>query len=166
MLVLYLFCIKDDFTLSFGDFLVLICALCFAGHILVITYFVQRVNGVFLSCGQFFVASFLGLIAMLVTKSTPDFESFKLALPALLYAGLMSNGVAYTLQIVAQKGINPTIASLIMSLESVLGAIFGVIFLNEIMSNREVFGASLMFVAIIITQIPLEKFLKLFSLKS
>ena len=83
----------------------------------------------------------------------PIAENLIKCIPALLYAGIMSNGVAYTLQIVAQKGINPTVASLILSLESVMGAVFGILFLNEVMTERELLGAALMFLAIIITQL-------------
>ncbi len=153
---LYLLCMKDSFILQLGDFLVLIGALCFAFHIMVISHFVNYVDGVLLSCGQFFVASFLGLIMMLFT-GVPSYESFVLAAPAFIYTGIMSNGIAYTLQIIGQRGINSSIASLIMSLESVMGAIFAVLLLNEVMSIKEVVGAILMFIAVIIAQIPSKK---------
>ena len=148
-----------SFTLAWGDLLVLICALGFAGHILVIAYFVNQVDGVILSCGQFFCASFLGFI-MMILDGVPDAHSLYLCLPAVLYCGIMSNGIAYTLQIIGQRGINPSIASLIMSLESVMGAIFGVLFLNEHMTSREVTGAALMFAAVLLTQISFKKFSK------
>src|SRR5574344_299618 len=153
---LYLFCMKVGFYLQIGDFLVLLCALGFAGHILVISYFITHVDGVLLSCGQFFCASFMGCILMLCTE-IPTIDQLKAAAPALLYVGIMSNGIAYTLQIVGQRGLNPTIASLIMSLESVMGAFFGVLFLNEIITQKELFGAMLMFIAVIITQISFKK---------
>ena len=157
---LYLFCMKGDFSLEQGDLLVLLCALGFSLHILVIAYFVKFIDGVILSCGQFFCASLLGLIMMLL-DGVPDVSNLTLAIPAILYCGIMSNGIAYTLQIVGQRGINPSIASLIMSLESVMGAIFGVLLLNETMSSREILGASLMFIAIILTQISFSSFKKL-----
>lgn len=150
---LYLLCMKDSFILQLGDFLVLIGALCFAFHIMVISYYVNYVDGVLLSCGQFFVASFLGLIMMFFT-GVPSYENFVLAAPAFIYTGIMSNGIAYTLQIIGQRGINSSIASLIMSLESVMGAIFAVLLLDEVMSFREVIGAILMFAAVIIAKIP------------
>lgn len=153
---LYLFCMKGEFSLAYGDTLVLLCALGFAFHILVISFFINIVDGVMLSCGQFFVASFLGFIMMALT-GMPKTEELMMAAPAILYAGIMSNGIAYTLQIVGQKGVNPTIASLILSLESVNGAIFGVIMLNESMSAKEITGAVLMFSAIVLTQIRLRK---------
>ena len=125
---LYLLCMKGSFTLARGDFLILICAVIFALHILVISCFVNHVDGVMLSCGQFFVASFFGMIMMLVFD-TPTYEELKAAAPAILYVGILSNGVAYTLQVVGQRGINPTIATLILSLESVFGTMFGVLYL-------------------------------------
>ena len=153
---LYLFCIKEDISFEQGDLLVFLCAIGFACHILVIAYFINHVDGVILSCGQFFCASMLGFIMMCFT-GFPQQEALIKCIPALLYAVIMSNGIAYTLQIVAQKGINPTIASLILSLESVMGAVFGILFLNEVMSERELVGAALMFTAVILTQIKLKK---------
>ncbi len=150
---LYLLCMKDSFILQLGDFLVLIGAICFAFHIMVISYYVNYVDGVLLSCGQFFVASFFGLIMMFFT-GVPSYENFVLAAPAFIYTGIMSNGIAYTLQIIGQRGINSSIASLIMSLESVMGAIFAVLLLDEVMSFKEIIGAVLMFAAVIIAQIP------------
>ncbi|HAR80485.1 MAG TPA: EamA family transporter [Succinivibrionaceae bacterium] len=156
---LYFLCMKGSFTLSLGDLLVLICAIIFAVHILVISYFVARVDGLMLSCGQFFAASFFGLIAMLI-DGVPSAEALKLAAPAFIYCGIMSNGIAYTLQVIGQRGINAAIATLIMSLESVLGAILGVIFLDEHMSHKEIIGAIIMFSAVIIAQTPTKHILK------
>lgn len=152
---LYFFSIKDGFYLSNGDFLVLLCAVGFAVHILVIAYFIKSVDGVLLSCGQFFVASFLGFLFMF-TETMPTASSLMGALPALLYVGIMSNAIAYTLQIVGQRGVNPTIASLILSLESVMGAFFGMLILQESLSAREILGAVLMFTAFVITQINIS----------
>ena len=94
---------------------------------------------------------------MMALTGMPKTEELMMAAPAILYAGIMSNGIAYTLQIVGQKGVNPTIASLILSLESVNGAIFGVIMLNESMSAKEITGSVLIFSAIVLTQIRLRK---------
>ena len=153
---LYLFTVKGSLTFEVGDLLVLICALGFAFHILVIAYFINYVDGVMLSCGQFFCASCFGFILMLITGAPAIEDVYKALLP-LLYAGALSNGIAYTFQIVAQRGISPTIASLIMSLESVMGAIFGVTFLSEAMSRQEIIGATLMFGAVILTQIKIKR---------
>lgn len=155
---LYLFCMKPSsgYFFQIGDLLELICAILFAFHILVIAYFINHVDGVLLSCTQFFAASFMGLILMLVTE-IPTYQELSNAFLPLIYVGIMSNGIAYTLQVVAQRGISPTIASLILSLESVMGAIFGVCFLSETMTERELCGAALMFVAVILTQVKIKK---------
>ena len=128
----------------------------FAVHILVIDYFSPRCNGVALSCIQFFVCGVLSAVGMLFTE-TPDISNIQAAWLPLLYAGLLSCGVGYTLQIVGQKGINPVIASLIMSLESVISALAGWVILGQVLSPKEILGCVLMFVAIIITQIPIRK---------
>ena len=150
---LYLMCVHEGLTLEKHDLLVLTGGLCFACHILVIARFVARVDGVILSCGQFFVASVLGFFMMLCT-GMPDLQQLRLAAPAFIYCGIMSNGIAYTLQVVGQRGVNPTVATLIMSLESVFGALLGVLYLGEHMGAAEITGALLMCVAVIITQIP------------
>lgn len=155
---LYLLCIKQDLSIEKGDFLIFICAIAFAIHILVIDHFVKKVDAVALSCGQFFMASIIGLILMLIfDRNQLTYDNFLAALPAMAYAGIMSNGIAYTLQIVGQRGLNPTIATLIMSLESVMAVIFGVIFLHESLMQKEIIGCVLMFSAVIIAQCPFKK---------
>lgn len=155
---LYLLCIKQDLSIEKGDFLIFICAIAFAIHILVIDHFVKKVDAVALSCGQFFMASIMGLILMLIfDRQDLNYDDFLKALPAMAYAGIMSNGIAYTLQIVGQRGLNPTIATLIMSLESVMAVIFGVIFLHESLMQKEIIGCVLMFSAVIIAQCPFKK---------
>lgn len=156
---LYLLCIKDDLSFTQGDVLLMLCAVTFAIHILVIAYFVQHVDGVALSCGQFFVASFLGLVMMVATGGD-TLENFLLAAPAFIYCGIMSNGVAYTLQVVGQRGVNATIATLILSLESVMGTLFGIVLLNESLTVRQFSGCTLMFVAVVFSQIPLSELLQ------
>ena len=150
---LYLLCMTEGFRLEMGDALVLICALCFSIHILVIDHFSPLVDGVRLSCIQFAVAGTLGCLCMFLFEN-PDISLILQAWKPILYAGAMSSGVAYTLQIVGQKGMNPTVASLIMSLESVISAIAGFILLKQNMSVREVMGCVIMFVAIILAQLP------------
>lgn len=158
---LYLLCVKQGtLTFEIGDLLILICAVIFAVHILVIAVFVEKVDGVMLSCGQFFVASFLGLIMMLIFESHLTMEALKAALPAILWCGIMSNGVAYTLQIVGQRGMNPTIATIILSLESVMAAVFGALILNESLSSREYTGCLIMLCAVIIAQLNPRLFFK------
>lgn len=152
---MYLLCMKDgSFTIERADIMLLLCALAFSFHILVVDYFSPKVDGVKMSCIQFFVCGVLSAVGMLFTE-TPDISNIQAAWLPLLYAGLLSCGVGYTLQIVGQKGINPVIASLIMSLESVISALAGWVILGQILSPKEILGCVLMFVAIIITQIPI-----------
>lgn len=159
---LYLLCIDPNksFQLQTGDALILICAVVFAFHILVIAYYVERIDGVELSCGQFLVASFLGLVLMLIFDHNLTWENFKAALPAMLWCGIMSNGVAYTLQIVGQRGINPTIATIILSMESVMAVFFGWLILDESLSVRQYIGCAVMFAAVIIAQLNPRIFLR------
>lgn len=152
---MYLLCMKDgSFTIERADIMLLLCARVFSFHILVVDYFSPKVDGVKMSCIQFFVCGVLSAVGMLFTE-TPDISNIQAAWLPLLYAGLLSCGVGYTLQIVGQKGINPVIASLIMSLESVISALAGWVILGQVLSPKEILGCVLMFVAIIITQIPI-----------
>jgi drug/metabolite transporter (DMT)-like permease len=152
---MYLLCMKDgSFTIERADIMLLLCALAFSFHILVVDYFSPKVDGVKMSCIQFFVCGVLSAVGMLFTE-TPDISNIQAAWLPLLYAGLLSCGVGYTLQIVGQKGINPVIASLIMSLESVISALAGWVILGQVLSPKEILGCVLMFMAIIITQIPI-----------
>lgn len=152
---MYLLCMKDgSFTIERADIMLLLCALAFSFHILVVDYFSPKVDGVKMSCIQFFVCGVLSAVGMLFTE-TPDISNIQAAWLPLLYAGLLSCGVGYTLQIVGQKGINPVIASLIMSLESVISALAGWVILGQVLSPKEILGCVLMFVAIINTQIPI-----------
>ena len=139
-------------SMETGDLLVLVCALLFAVHVQVIDYWVRKVDGVLLSFGQFIVASALGLV--LALASGPDsWESIKAAFPAILYCGIVSNGIAYTLQIVGQRGVNPAGASIILSLESAFGALAGVLFLGELITKEALMGCALMFTATMIAVI-------------
>lgn len=153
---LYLLCIKNDLTIESGDIYIFLCAIAFSFHILVISVFVEKVDGLLLSCGQFFSASFFAFFFMWFFGN-PSLETIKLAMPAILYVGIMSNGIAYTLQVIGQRGINPTIATLILSLESVMAVVFGMLFLNESLTNKELIGCILMFIAVIIAQLPTRK---------
>lgn len=150
---LYLLCITEGFSIGQGDFLVLLCAVVFAIHILVIDYFSPKVDGVKMSCIQFFVCGLLSGVGMLIWE-TPNLHAILQAWMPILYAGVMSCGVAYTLQIVGQKGMDPTVASLILSLESVVSVIAGWFLLGQNLSIRELSGCVLMFAAIILAQLP------------
>lgn len=150
---LYMLSIKGNFEVGKGDTLIFICAIFFSLHILVIDYFSPQVDGVKMSCIQFFVCGSLNTIAMIFFEN-PSISDIKMALAPILYAGILSSGVGYTLQIVAQKDTDPTIASLILSLESVFAVLAGSIILSEVLSSREKIGCVLIFIAIIIAQMP------------
>lgn len=151
---LYLLCLNGrEFIPGKEDILLLLCALVFTFHILVIDYFAPKVNCVAMSCIQFFVCGILSAIPMLMFEEIRLQSVLDAAIP-LLYAGVMSCGVAYTLQMVGQKNMNPTVASMILSLESVVSVLAGLIILNEVLSGREIAGCVLMFAAIILSQLP------------
>ena len=151
---LYLLSMKPGtFSISHGDFFVLLCAFAYTAHILIIDHFSPKTDGVKLSCLQFAVVSAASFIFMFATEHLVLADVLTAAVP-LLYAGVLSSAVAYTLQIVAQKDADPTVASLILSLESVFAAICGAIILGEALSMREAAGCAIMFIAIIIAQLP------------
>lgn len=154
---LYLLCMTESgFSVQKGDFLLMLCALAFSLHILVIDYFSPKADGVKLSCIQFFSCGILSGVGMVLTEK-PQLTSILAAWMPILYAGVMSCGVAYTLQIIGQKGMNPTVASLILSLESVVSVIAGFLILHQTLSLRELIGCVLMFAAIILVQLPDRK---------
>lgn len=152
---LYLLCLTpgEGFAVGKGELLVLICAFLFSLHILVIDHFSPLADSVKMSCIQFLVAGILSGIPALLFEN-PTLSGLLAAKIPILYAGIMSCGVAYTLQIVGQKNMNPTIASLILSLESCISVIAGWLILGQSLSIREIFGCVLMFVAIILAQLP------------
>ena len=162
---LYLLCMPAEGGfghINKGDLLIMLCALCFTGHILVIDYFSPKVDGVKLSCIQFFVAGILSIILMFPLDPALGFDlpSFSTLIDSwlpVLYAGVLSCGVAYTLQIVAQADTDPTVASMILCLESVFAVIAGMIILGESMSLREIAGCLIMFAAIVVSQLPAKE---------
>ncbi len=156
---LYLLCISESFQLTRGDTLVFICAVFFSGHILCCDYFAKRADPVLLSAVQFMtVAVITGVIALICEE--PGLTKLKAAAVPILYCGIMSGGVGYTLQIVAQRVTEPTVASMILSLESVFAAAAGALLLHERMSSREILGCVIMFAAITLVQIPAEKIIR------
>ena len=176
VVALYLLCIKGDFSLAPGDLLVLVCAVCFAIHILVIDHFTATVDGLKLSCVQFFVAAVWATIAKVVCVilgmngtgdvsaatsifAAPDWNAILACALPILYVGIFSSGVGYTLQILAQKDSNPTVVTILLSLESVFAVIAGAIILKQQMSVREYIGCAVMFIAVILAQIqfPVKK---------
>lgn len=146
----------EGFSLGRGDWLMLASALLFACHIVVVGHFAPQADGVALSCAQFFVAGLMTLPIAFLTEHIPLAGIWE-AKWALLYAGVLSCGVAYTLQIVGQKDTPPAIASLTMSLESVFSAIAGAIILHETLQPREMLGCALMLAAVMIAQLPIAR---------
>lgn len=153
---LYLLCINEQFSIGYGDILVFVCAILFSVHILIVDYFSPKVDGVKMSCIQFLVCGLLSGIAMLFAEQ-PQLSAVLLAWKPITYAGIMSCGVGYTLQIVGQKGMNPTIASLILSLESCISVLAGWLLLGQTLSMREGLGCVVMFAAIILAQLPAKE---------
>lgn len=150
---MYFLCMKEGFSIAYGDVLMIICAFVFSLHILIIDYFSPKVDGVKLSCIQFFICGILCAVPMFACEK-PALGSILDAYLPLLYAGVLSCGVAYTLQIIAQKNTDPTVASLILSLESVFAALTGWLIIHETLSGKELFGCALVFAAIILAQLP------------
>ena len=151
---LYLLCMTSErFSISKGDLLVLVCAGFFSLHILIIDHFSPKCDGVRLSCIQFFVCGVISMAAAFLFE-TPNLTAILSGWLPILYAGVMSCGVAYTLQIIGQKNMDPTVASLILSLESVFSVLAGWVILNQKLSARELFGCVLMFAAILLAQLP------------
>lgn len=149
---LYLLSMSGAFSLQSGDALCLACAVIFAIQIMLVDHYVEVADGVRLSAIQFLTASALGTVMMLLFEH-PSLGAVWNARVPILYAGIMSSGVAYTLQIIGQRGLNPTIASLIMSLESVIAAAAGFIFLHQTFTGRELCGCILMAAAIVLAQL-------------
>lgn len=153
---MYLLCMSGSFSLSMGDSLVLGCALVFAVHILVVDYFSPKVDSVKLSCLQFLTSGVICTVFAFLTEM-PSLESLIAGAVPVLYAGVLSCGVAYTLQVVGQKNVEPTIASLILSLESVVSVLAGWIILGQRLSVKELLGCVLVFAAVILVQLPDKK---------
>ncbi len=150
---LYLLCMTGSFSLSIGDTLVILCAVVFAFHILAVDHFVKICDGVKLSCLQFIVGGIISTVLMLIFTQ-PSIEAIKTAIFPILYAGIGSCGIAYTLQIVGQKYTPATLASLLMSLESVFAVLTQIAIMGTFPTLRETWGCVIMFVAIIISQLP------------
>lgn len=150
---MYLLCIKEGFTVSKGDLLVLLCAAGFTLHILTIDYFAPKADGVLMSCIQFFTTGLLGCMAMFILEQ-PSWNGIFGAWISIVFAGVVSGGIGYTMQIVAQKNLDSAIASLIQSLESVFSLLAGWVLLGQKLSAKELSGCGLVLGAIILVQIP------------
>lgn len=152
----WLLCVSGDFSVGLGDWLVLCCAFAFSAHILAVDHFTAKdADGIQMSCTQFFVAAGLSAIGMLIFEK-PVWAAVCEAKWSILYAGVLSSGVAYTLQIIGQKYAKPTTATLMMSLESVFAALAGWLILGEILSGKELMGCVLVFAAVLLAQLPVK----------
>lgn len=156
---LYLLCIPEGQGfggVNKGDLLALLCAVFYTMHILCIDHFTVRAEGIKMSCIQFLVCGILTIIPALILEDQ-EAAALRSGLLPLLYAGIMSSGVAYSMQIVGQKGTDPTVASLILSLESCFSVLAGWLLLSDRLSMRELSGCLIMFLGIILTQLPEKK---------
>ena len=153
---LYLLCMSESLRLNRGDALMCLCALLYSGHILGTDHFVQKGNPVRIAALQFLTAAFI-TVPLAFLLEAPSWAKIASAAVPILYCGLASSGIGHTLQIVAQKYTDPTVASLLMSLESVFAVIAGTLILGERMSGRELLGCMIMFAAIVLVQIPLPR---------
>ena len=152
---MYLLCVTGEFTLAHGDALVLVCAVMFSGHILSCDRFVRLGRPLEIAAIQFVTAAVVSWVAAFIAEE-PTLGKLASAAVPIIYCGVMSGAIGYTLQIVAQKYTDPTIASLLMSMESVFAVLAGAVLLNERMTAREIVGCVVMFVAIVLVQIPLK----------
>ena len=168
VLGLYFISVKDGFTVSRGDIVLLLCAVAFSGHIMIIDRFVSRVNGVAMSCIQFFTVGIVSGVLMLIFErdSLSVYNLLHAAVP-ILFCGVLSSGIAYTLQILSQKLCEPTVASLVMSLESVFAMVTACVFYLVLPTGREFVGCVLMMIAIFLVETPFaDKFFDKFFKRS
>ena len=149
---MYLLCVSETMSLNKGDILAFCCAIIFAFHIMAVDYFAPKTNGVVLSCIQFLTSGTCAMIVAFIFEKPTMTEIVNGIIP-LLYVGVMSSGVAYTLQVLGQKNADPTIASLIMSLESAVSVLGGWLILHQKLTVKELLGCLLMFIAVIGVQL-------------
>lgn len=150
---LYFLCMQGSFSIDPGDGMLILCALSYTGHILVVDYFSRRTDCVKMSCIQFAVTAVIGLIGGLLFE-TLSWQAVRACLIPIAYAGIMSGGMGYTLQILAQRDAEPAVASLLMSLESVFAVLAGWVILGDVLSLREFIGCALMMGGIVLAQLP------------
>lgn len=142
--------------INIGELYLVLCAIAFSFHIITIDHFSPLTDGIKLSCIQFFVSGLLSGVAMLIYEKASMTAVIDALIP-ILYTGILSSGVAYTLQIIGQKNLNPTVASLLMSLESVISVLAGWIILGQSLSAYEIIGCILIFCAVVLAQLPVKK---------
>lgn len=159
---LYLLCMEESFSLTTGDTFIMLCALAFAVHIMIIDYYSPKTAGVYLSCIQLFVCGVISLVLAFLLEA-PSFSQLKEGMVSLLYAGIMSCGVGYTLQIIGQKGMHPAVASLILSMESVIATVsaflaykVGFLKTDQSMTGRQIIGCAIVLAAVLLVQMPVR----------
>ena len=152
----YFLCINSEASLEIADLLVLVCAVIFAGHIITVDRLSPGCDGFRMSCIQFATAFLLNSIIALIFETPIALGNIAAQMPSLLFLGVLSSGVAYTLQIVAQKETDPTVSAVILSLESVFGVIGAALVLDERMSPREYLGCGIVFVAVLLSQVDVN----------
>ena len=155
----YLLSIKGGLKINRGDLIVILSALVFAIHILLLTKYSTNTNAVLVSLVQFAVCGLISLVGALVLEDI-SMEAILKSQATILYVGILSSGVGFTIQLMALKDLEPVVASMICSLESVFGALFGWLILSQEMTEREIFGAIIIFLATIFAQVPIETYLK------
>lgn len=153
---MYFLCITDGFSISLTDLYLLLCAFLFAVQILSVDRFSARVDGLVLSCGMFLVVAVLSSLFALPLE-TITLGNIAACIWPLLYIAVFSSCLGYTFQILAQKGGNPAVVSLLMSLESLFAAVFGALLLGERMSTHELIGCALMIAAIVVAELPAKR---------
>lgn len=153
---MYLLCISGSVRIGLGDALVIGCAFVFSIHIMVVDHFAEQVDGVKLSCLQFLTSGVICLVLAFLTEH-PSWDALFAGIVPVLYAGVLSSGVGYTLQVVGQKKVEPTAASLILSMESVFSVLAGWVILGQKLSARELLDCALVFAAVICVQLPDKK---------
>ena len=161
---LFLLSVKADFSMGYGDTLLLIGAVGWALHILAIDHFASRAAPLLLALGQFIVCGVLA-VGVSVVWETTTWDQMRAATNVLIYAGVITVGVAYTLQVIAQERADPTHAAIILSLEAVFGAIGGYLFLQEQLTSRELWGCTLMLAGMLVSQVSWRDFVALFSVR-
>ena len=153
----YLLSVKSNFTIVPSDLLILLCAFVFSGQIMTIDLFADKCEGIRLSLVQFMSGFVINLIFALILESPINMAAVGDNILSLLYLGVFSSGIAYTLQVIGQKNLNPGVASILLSLESVFGAIGGALIFGEVMTTREIIGSAIVFSAVILSQLEFPK---------
>lgn len=162
---MYFLCVSEEFTIAASDFLIFLCAIVFTGHILVVDHYVETADAIKMSCVQFITAGILSGIGMLLFEEF-DWQGIMSCIGPLLYVGVLSSGVAYTLQIFAQRGADPTVITILLSLESVFSVIAGAVVLKDKMLPREYIGCLLVFVAVMLAQVSVPALKKMIRKKA